>query len=57
VGLLPGSSSLRVPGTHVITAARADVCDSHPGFDAELMHELGWFASIVALLFAVPDWG
>jgi hypothetical protein len=46
-----------VPGTHVITAARADVCDSHPGFDAELMHELGWFASIVVLLFAVPDWG
>ena len=36
-------------------AARTNVCDGHPGFDAKQAHELGWFTGIVALLFVVPD--
>ena len=40
----------------VIAAARANVRDCHPGFDAEQTHELLWFAGSVALLFAMPDW-
>src|SRR6516225_6735013 len=39
----------------VISAARADVCDGHPGFDAKQMHELAWFAGCVALFFIVPN--
>ena len=39
----------------VIAAARADVGDSHPGFDAKQTHELAWFASCVALLFSMPN--
>jgi hypothetical protein len=41
---------------HVVAAARANVRNGHPGFDAEQTHELAWFASIVALLFVVPYW-
>src|SRR5215472_13499474 len=40
----------------VITAARTNVSDGHPGFDPEQAHELARFAGIVALLFVVPDW-
>jgi hypothetical protein len=40
----------------VIAAARANVCDAHPGFDAEQTHELAWFVGIVTLLFVLPDW-
>jgi hypothetical protein len=39
----------------VISAARADVCDSRPGFDAKRTHELAWFAGCVALFFIVPN--
>jgi hypothetical protein len=40
---------------NVIAAARTNVRDCHPGFDAKQAHELGWFTGIVALLFVVPD--
>src|SRR5262249_56036177 len=40
----------------VIAAARANVRDGHPGFDAEQTHELTCFAGSVALLFVMPDW-
>ena len=49
-----GSDDRRQP-YDVVAAARADVRDCHPGFDAEQTHELAWFAGIVALLFVVPD--
>src|SRR5262249_34761166 len=39
----------------VISAARADVCDGHPGFDAKQTHELAWFAGCVALFFIMPN--
>jgi hypothetical protein len=41
---------------NVIAAPRADVRDSHSGFDPEQTHELAWFSGIVALFFVVPDW-
>jgi hypothetical protein len=40
----------------VIAAARANVRDGHPGFDAEQTHDLSCFAGTVALLFVMPDW-
>jgi hypothetical protein len=39
----------------VITAARADVRDGHPGFNAKQTHELAWFACYVALFFIMPN--
>src|ERR1700737_3388764 len=39
----------------VLSAARADVRNCHPGFDAEQTHELARFVGIVALLLVVPD--
>ena len=39
----------------VITAARADVGDSHPGFDSKQTHELARFAGRVALFFIMPN--
>ena len=41
---------------NVIAAPRADVRDSHSGFDPEQTHELAWFSGIVARFFVVPDW-
>ena len=49
-----GSDNRREP-YDVVAATRADVRDSHPGFDAEQTYELARFAGIVALLFVVPD--
>jgi hypothetical protein len=39
----------------VITAARTDVRDGHPGFDAKQTHELAWFARCVAFFFTMPN--
>ena len=39
----------------VITAARADVCDGHTGFDADQARELARFARCVALFFILPN--
>jgi len=49
-----GSDDRREP-CDVISAARADVRNCHPGFDAEQTHELARFVGIVALLLVVPD--
>jgi len=38
---------------NVIAAPRADVRDSHSGFDPEQTDELAWFSRIVALFFVV----
>jgi hypothetical protein len=49
-----GSDNRRQP-YDVVAATRADVRDSHPGFDAKQPYELARFAGVVALLFIVPD--
>src|SRR6516164_8450397 len=49
-----GANDRRQPDD-VISAARADVCDGHPGFDAKQTHELAWFAGCVALFFIMPN--
>jgi hypothetical protein len=40
----------------VIAAACANISNGHPGFDAQQLHKLTWFAGIVALPVVVPDW-